>query len=138
MKLIRWVEEHLSGRSKRSKDDRRASQSNHRQVPGLLYDEPLVPMHLKLDSSCHLFASHQRRKSTGSHQYHQVMGECEREERRHLATARPEPYDTIALSSSSCSSRDNGNWMISNPLSSLETSNPLRHPPFLRKLIVAL
>lgn len=124
---MRWVEEHLSGRSKRNKDHCRGRELNHRQVTGLFYDQSLLPLHLKLDSSCRLLNG-DASSSQSNHRY-DVKGECEREDTS-LATGRPEPYDTIAL----CS-RENGNWVTN---SHLEASNPLRHSQFLGKLIVTL
>ena len=144
MKLIRWVEEHLSGRSKRSKDTRAAVA--RRESNSLFYDPTLLPVHLKLDPSCQLLRSQEGHSNTSRnsvHRHHHQqqqqqqqqqqlydLGECEREESSLDTRCRPEPYATIALAS------HNGNWMLAN-YSQDESCNQrqLRHPQYHSKLI---
>lgn len=119
MKLIRWVEEHFSGRNKRSKDNARAAVARRESSSTFFYDHSLLPLHLKLDSSCQLLRSQEGNRNTSrNHQRLQQqqqqqqqlydLGECEREESS-LDTFRPEPYATLALAPG-----HNGNWIEGN------------------------
>ena len=143
MKLIRWVEEHLSGRNKRSKDTRPAV--TRRETNSLFYDPSLLPLHLELDPSCQLLRSQEGHNNTSRNHHHQQqmllqqqqqqqqqlydLGECEREESS-LSACRPEPYATIALAT------HNGNWMLANYSQDQSSKQrQLRHSQYHSKLI---